>query len=306
MRLLILGGTYFLGKAFLEACDDGKTEITVLNRGNRKVPGNEDGHIREIRADRTDEAALAAVREQFDPNGYDCVVDFCAYAPGDIRRIAELGFPIRQYVFVSTCDVYRRGKGAVLSEDAALEERDFGGEAGAYICGKVALEKELLAVAREKEMHYTSIRPAFIYGPYNYAPREEIFFQWAAKAGQVLFPEDADGSFQMVYVKDLARFLLLCLGNEKAYDEAFNVCGAPIDYQAFLDALDDALGSKLVRVGVPVQTVLEKGIPLPFPLTKAESECYDSAKARALDAEFTPLAEGLRESYAWFLSRESL
>ena len=305
MKLLILGGTYFLGKAFLEACDDGKTEITVLNRGNRKIPGNGDGHIREIRADRRDSGSLCNVRDQFDPEGYDCVIDFCAYGSGDVQGITELGFPIRQYIFISTCDVYRRGTGEVLSEEAALEERDFGGEAGAYILGKVALEKELRAVAREKGMRYTSIRPAFIYGPDNYAPREGIFFQWASKAGQVLFPEDADGSFQMVYVKDLARFLLLCLGNEKAYDEAFNVCGEPLDYKAFLDALEDAIGTKLVRVGVSVQTVLEKGIPLPFPLTKAESEHYDSSKAMAMGFGEAPLSKGLRESYAWFLEQDT-
>ena len=43
MKLLIIGGTYFLGKAFLEVCDNGTNEITVLNRGNRKVPGKKRG-----------------------------------------------------------------------------------------------------------------------------------------------------------------------------------------------------------------------------------------------------------------------
>ncbi|MBQ6095413.1 MAG: NAD-dependent epimerase/dehydratase family protein [Lachnospiraceae bacterium] len=305
MKLLVLGGTYFLGKAFVEACDDGENKITVLNRGSRKVPGNEDGHVKEIRADRTDAASLDAVRDQFDPAGYDCVVDFCAYVPGDIKRIAELGFPISQYLFVSTCDVYEHRTGRTLDEKGPFETRDFGGQEGAYITGKVALEKELLALSTEKGMHVTSIRPAFIYGPGNYAPREGMFFEWACKAGQVLFPEDSDGTFQMVYVKDLARFLKRCLGNAKAYEEAYNVCGEAIDYSAFLDALDEALGAKLVRVGVSVQTVMEKGIPLPFPLTRAESENYDFSKAEALGLTHTALHVGLRESYTWFLEQDA-
>ena len=66
MKLLIIGGTYFLGKAFLELCDEGKNEITVLNRGTRRLSNNEDGHVREIHADRHKEEELEAVLDQFD------------------------------------------------------------------------------------------------------------------------------------------------------------------------------------------------------------------------------------------------
>ena len=89
---------------------------------------------------------------QFDPAGYDCVVDFCAYAPGDIKRIAELGFPISQYLFVSTCDVYEHRTGRTLDEKGPFETRDFGGQEGAYITGKVALEKELMALSKKWDM----------------------------------------------------------------------------------------------------------------------------------------------------------
>lgn len=317
MKLLIIGGTYFLGKAFLELCDDGKNEITVLNRGTKKILNNEDGHLREIHADRHKEEELEAVLDQFDPDGYDCVVDFCAYEAGDIRKMldaisgasgarqSDLGqgvTGVKQYVFVSTCDVYRRGTGKTLTETSEFEERDFGGAEGAYICGKVALEKELASLARERnELHFTSIRPTFIYGPENYAPREDMFFQWITKAGQVLFPEDADGSFQMVYVKDLAKCIYACLLKEEAYDRAFNVCGEPVTYQSFVDALENAVGKKIGRVNLAVSDVLERGIPLPFPLTKEESESYDGTSGEGLGVSFTPLAEGLRETYAWYV-----
>jgi nucleoside-diphosphate-sugar epimerase len=105
-----------------------------------------------------------------------------------------------------------------------------------------------------------------------------------------------------VYVKDLARFLHLCLLHERAYDEAFNVCGDQIDYEKFVQALERAVGNSIERVELPVAVVQEKGIPLPFPLTKEESESYDGSKARSLGAEFTELSEGLKESYAWFLN----
>jgi nucleoside-diphosphate-sugar epimerase len=303
MKVLIIGGTYFCGKAFLEFCEQCGDEVTVLNRGTRKLEHNADGHIREIVVDRKDVASLAKVKAEGSLDGIQAVVDFCAYEAGDIQKVMQiLPQSVTQYIMISTCDVYYRGTGKVLDETAALETRDFGGEAGAYITGKVALEKELREQAAERGIHITSVRPAFIYGPYNYAPREGIFFQWIAKAGQVLFPMDADGSFQVVYVKDLARFLHLCLLHERAYDEAFNVCGDQIDYEKFVQALERAVGNSIERVELPVAVVQEKGIPLPFPLTKEESESYDGSKARSLGAEFTELSEGLKESYAWFLN----
>ncbi|MBQ1850159.1 MAG: NAD-dependent epimerase/dehydratase family protein [Lachnospiraceae bacterium] len=304
MKLLIIGGTYFLGKAFLEVCDDGTNEITVLNRGNRKVPGKENGHIREIRADRKSEASLRAVRESFDDAGYDGVIDFCAYEKGDIQRILNLGFPIKKYIFISTCDVYERGTGEILDEGASFEERDFGGEAGAYIVGKVALEKELLESAKLRGMRYTSVRPTFIYGPGNYAPREGMFFQWISKAGQIIFPEDADGSFQMVYVEDLAKCIYACLQSEAPNDGGMNVCGETTDYEGFADALEKATGQSIQRVALSVNDVNARGIPMPFPLTKAESERYSDERARSLGVPFTSLEEGLRKSYQSFLQSE--
>ena len=315
MKILIIGGTYFLGKAFLEVCDGYGNEITVLNRGNRDVPGNEDGHIRVIHADRQNKESLARASAQFDPAGYDCVVDFCAYEAGDVRKVLEalaMGkSTVRQYVFISTCDVYRRGTGILLDENAPLEERDFGGAEGAYICGKVALEKELRQCAEatgndaEIRMHYTSVRPAFIYGPENYAPREGIFFEWISKAGQILFPEDADGTFQMIYVKDLARCIYACLGNEAFYDRAFNACGEKMDYQRFADALEEAAGQRIEKVLIPVADVLGRGIPLPFPLSKTESETYAYEEMKKLGVEETLLAQGLRETYEWFQKQET-
>ena len=254
-----------------------------------------------ICADRQKEESLSMARRIMEEKGVDVVVDFCAYAPGDLRKVMEvLPEGVKQYVFISTCDVYRRGTGEILDETARLETRDFGGEAGTYILGKAALERELWEQGEKKGIHVTSIRSAFIYGPDNYAPREGIFFRWADQAGQVLFPEDADGGFQMVYAKDLARCIYACLLNGKAFGEAFNVCGEWLDYHRFTQALEYAVGRSLERVCLSVRDVQERGIPLPFPLTKEETERYDDQKILTIFDDFTPFREGLRETYAWY------
>ncbi|MBR1701763.1 MAG: DUF4125 family protein [Lachnospiraceae bacterium] len=317
MNILVIGGSYFLGKAFVEMAADVHT-VTVLNRGTRQAVWKRGNAVPELHADRHDKMRLQELLGAEDQKmqqsaeaehgkQYDAVVDFCAYQPGDIRTIVEvLGDRIKQYIFVSTCDVYRRGLGTELDESGAFETRDFGGDAGAYILGKAALEQELTACAQEYGFADTSVRPVIIYGPDNYAPRESMFFTWILRAGQVVYPKDADGFFQMVYVKDVARILLQLCGREEAYHQAFNLCGDDImDYARYVACLEQVTQRKIEKVELTVAEVEERQIPLPFALTRAESELYSDAKLRQLGVEYTSIADGMWETFAWFVESEA-
>ena len=114
-----------------------------------------------------------------------------------------------------------------------------------------------------------------------------------------------DGTFQMIYVKDLARCIYAYLGNEKFYDHAVNACGEKIDYQRFVEALEEAVGQRIEKVMIPVADVLARGIPLPFPLTKDESETYAGEEMEKLGVEETSFTQGLRETYEWFKKQET-
>ncbi len=297
MKILVIGGTYFLGKAFVEKAYK-EHEVTLFNRGNRPLVMEE---VRFCKGDRHDVSALQQIEGDF-----DVIVDFCAYEEGDIRLVAEqLQGRFKQYVFISTCDVYRKGTGEVLAEDSPLEERVFPGPEGAYIAGKVALERELLACASEYGFAYTSVRPSFIYGEDNYAPREGIYFQWIEKAGQILHPVDATGEFQMVYVKDCADVILRMCGRSEAYGQVYNVCGTEgVTYDIWRNSLQEAAqragGSAFESLPVTVLQVYEKQIPLPFPLRMEESERYDGSKVKALGVAYIALEDGIRNCYHYF------
>ncbi|MBQ8116770.1 MAG: DUF4125 family protein [Lachnospiraceae bacterium] len=329
MNILVIGGSYFLGKAFVELAAE-KHTITVLNRGSRKIMWKQRS-VTELHADRHDAARLkallneevqkaqadvteqeAAEQAMAEPIAaetakrekvYDVVVDFCAYQEGDIRTMAEvIGDQVGQYIFISTCDVYRRGLGRELDESAEFETRDFGGDAGAYILGKAALEQELVSCAEQYGFAYTSVRPAIIYGPDNYAPRESMFFTWIMQAGQVIYPKDADGFFQMVYVRDVARIVLELCGRKEAQGQAFNLCGDDLmDYARYVLCLEQATQQRIERVELTVAEVEDRQIPLPFALTRAESELYSDAKLRQLGVEYTPVVEGMQETFVWYV-----
>lgn len=301
MKILVIGGTYFLGKAFLDICDDGRNEVLLVNRGSREPKGRSE-KVESFRMDRHDAEKRKILAQMLQEKQVEVVVDFCAYDPGDIKDMMTiLTESVVQYVFISTCDVYERGSKKTLDESAPLEVRSFGGQEGKYVSGKIALEKELQEQATKKGVWYTSLRPVIIYGPGNYAPREGIFFHWIAKAGQILYPEDADGRFQMVYVKDVARCIYDSCFKEDCYDRAINVCGETCDYRQFANALDKACGREIERVSLTVRDIWDKGIPMPFPLVKEESEIYEGDFLKKQGFEFTPLEAGLRESMEDYL-----
>ena len=302
-RVLILGGTYFLGRNFLEQASDCPEEVEfyVWNRGTiplGKIIEGKSRNMKSIVADRRDAAALEAL----DVASFDAVVDFCAYNPGDIKLLFDrMKADFGQYILISTVDVLRRGTGQVLDENAPYEEREFSGESGAYISGKVALEKELKACCAATDTAYTIIRPAMIYGPYNYAPREGMYFHWIQEAGQMIQPSDATGRFQLVYVKDVARSILLALCNEQAYNKIYHACDDMTTYESFAELLKRAAGKEIEMAFLSVRELTEKGIPLPFPLLEEESECYIGEAIKGLGLEYTDLLQGMTETYQWYV-----
>lgn len=317
MKILVIGGSYFYGRVFVMLASK-EHNITVVNRGTYSLA---EFGVDQVTGDRRDVSTWRQCREN-----YDAVVDFCAYNAGDIACVLEnIAGRVSQYILISTVDVYRRGTGILKDENAPIETRQFPGEAGAYIAGKVALEVELREQCRDRGIHWTLLRPAILYGPYNYAPRESLYIQMAVQ--QQILPEitDADGRFQLVYVKDAAQALLNCLGNPKAFGQAYNLCqDDDLDYQEFTTLLmqaakvfasENAPGAgkdpsaekglepekELAVIPMTVSQAQAQGIPLPFPVHAEETEMYSNEKSkRELGLGYTSLTEGITRTYRAF------
>lgn len=298
MKLLVIGGSYFYGRVFvMEAAKE--HEITVWNRGTYSM---EAFGVRQITGDRHERAAGCE-------EDYDAVIDFCAYAPGDVRdTLRLLTGKIGQYVFISTVDVYERDASVVKKEDTPFEERPIAGEAGVYIAGKVALERELAEVCGARGIPHTVLRPAILYGPYNYAPRESVYVQMLLQNHALPRFTDAQGQFQFLYVKDAAQAILKCLGNEKAYGRAYNLCQDEIvTYESFFEMLKKAAEpgdlEGMAEVPLTVEQAAAQGVPVPFPATAAETHLCDNSRGKEeLGISYTDFGEGMRRTYRAFRS----
>lgn len=296
MKILVIGGTYFLGRVFTIVASKENHELFLINRGTytMNMPS-----VTEYPLDRHDIDSLKKLPLQ----EYDAVVDFCAYLPKDVENLLKhIPGKIKQYIYISTCDVYKRNIDGLKDESTELLDICYPGEAGEYMYNKMLLEKEIREVCKSLGIVYTSIRPGIIYGPFNYAPRESMFIKWIIEGQPLPYPIDADGQFQFVYVKDVARAILSSIGNKKAYNQVFNVCGDEIiDYNRFFKVLKKVSDRPFTLQEITIKQAMEQNIPLPFPLTKEETELYDGSRLeKELDFEYTSFEQGMEKTFQAF------
>lgn len=288
MKILIIGGSYFLGRVFtMIACK--QHDLTLVNRGHYSLS---DFPVQEFYFDRHDKEQWQQLRNE----NFDAVVDFCAYQQNDIKTVIDvLQNRISHYIYVSTVDVYQRQTGLIQDENHPLENRHYPGEAGEYIYQKRLLEDELVATCQQYQIACSSIRPGNIYGPFNYAPRESLLIKRIIENKPLFELSDADAQFQMVYVKDVARAILLVI-EKKLYDQSFNIISDErIDYH-----LINQIFKTIQPVTVEPHTIEEAislQYPLPYPLFKEEQELYSGHKIKTYGFKYTSLKEGLKKTY---------
>lgn len=294
MKILAIGGSYFLGLVFTKITYQ-KHDITLVNRGNVSLA---QFGIKEYKLERHDVDKIKSLPAE----DYDAIVDFCAYKEGDIKLFIE-NFPgtFKRYIFVSTVDVYERNVNYVKDEKTPFSSIRYGGEQGDYIYKKILLEHELVEACEKKNAEYISIRPATIYGPYNYAPRESVLIRQIVNGGEIIQPTDADGKFQLVYVKDVANAILkVCEAKDVA--NSYNVCPEKaVDYNELIQVLKQIADVEVKVLEMPLEQAMLYSMLLPFPVTKQETELYSGEKiAKELNLSYTTLNDGMKITYNFF------
>lgn len=298
-RILIIGGSYFAGRVFVEELvKDGGAEIHVFNRGRFPlgIPG-----VAEHVGDRED---AAQIRAAIPAGKWDAVVDFCAYTPAHVATLLEnLPGDARQYVLVSTTSVYRQSPALPLAEDAAkLDGREPElGDYADYGYDKWRAENTLTRECAPQGIATTVLRPAIIYGYYNYAPRETYFFDRLFDRQPIVIPLDDLALYSFVWVVDMARLIIRCLGDERTFGEAFNLAGEElVSYSRIVAALAEITGREILPLRLSTAEIARQGIALPFPADR--HLVYSGTKIRRLfDFADTPLKSGLREALRYSL-----
>lgn len=296
-NILVIGGSYFLGRVFVEELvKESDFSIYVVNRGNR--PLNIKG-VHEIVSDRNDTERLREVIPIID---WHAVVDFCAYLPRDIRNLITVlpDNSVNHYIYISTTSIYEDTLVLPVKEDSPKltgPQPELGPAAANYALNKWQAEVELMGQSRKRDIRYTSLRPAIIYGKYNYAPRESYFFDLVRQNKIIVVPDNNLALFQFVSAWDTARIIILCLGNEEVFDQAFNMAAEElISYGRFIDVLREVTGKRMAVRAKSIEAINRERIPLPFPLDN--HLIYSGTLIqRVLGFEYTPFVEGMKKTY---------
>jgi len=217
LRVLILGGTGFIGPHFVDALIAGGHKITLFNRGKRDPEAREG--IEQLLGDR--DGQIDALKG----HDWDVVIDNSGYKPTQVRHTTELlEGHIGQYIFISSIAVYNDFAQAGIDEDhelATLKDPTNETVTGETYGGLKALcEKIVESVYRERG---TIIRPTYIAGPGDHTDRFTYWPWRVSKGGEMLAPGTPNDPFQYIDVRDLADFIRVCV--EKNVGGKYNLCG---------------------------------------------------------------------------------
>jgi len=239
LRVLILGGTAFLGPALVEQALEAGHRVTLFNRG-KTAPDLFKGveQVETLLGDRNNQLETLQGRE------WDLVIDTSGYVPRHVQLVAELLAPhVAHYVFISSISVYASfaKPNDETSPVARLTDPAVEQITGETYGGLKALCEE----AAEKAMpgRVTNIRPGLIVGPRD---RTDRFTYWPARVaagGEVLAPGSPKDDVQWIDVRDLAAFVLRT--GEQRVAGVFNACSAPGQFSigALLDSCRRVSGS---------------------------------------------------------------
>jgi 2'-hydroxyisoflavone reductase len=283
MRILIAGGTQFVGRHIAEAALARGHDVTLLHRG--RTGAGLFPEARHVLADRNGDLAELRGGE------WDATIDVSGYEPGQVERLADV-LTTGRYVYISSVSAYDNPAPG-YAEDAALRT-----DADSYGGLKAACER---AAAARFPGRLLILRPTYVVGPYDHLVRFTWWAQRLARGGEVLAPGEPDAPIQVIDARDLAAWTVAL--TEAGTTGAFHTCG-PASPISFRDLLQAMAGPDTRLTWVDPGFLLERGVggedlPL-WPAGDEEAGLNRADPGAALAAGLTlrPLADTVRDTLA--------
>lgn len=304
MRVLIVGGTSFVGRAIAWTAWHHGHDVTVVNRGltENDLPEN----VERLVGDRQGDLSALAGRD------FDATVDAIAYRPSDVERLAAaLGQRGGHHLQISSISAY-----ADLSFEGATEENaerwseeglDLEGPVTGATYGplKAAAER---AAERAFDGPLTFVRPTYVIGAFDATLRFPYWVERARRGGDMVVPGPSTTPMQYVDARDLANFVVRCLEDHTL--GAYTVAGPqpPDHFVAMVEQIVDHVapqGTTLHEVDASI--VEAAGLGAKFPLWPGAAPdrvlALDSALAVAKGLDFRPLSDSVDDVVSWWAER---
>ena len=295
MKLLVLGGTKFLGRAAVEAALARGHEVTLFNRGETSPELFPEAE--KLRGDRGQDLSALEGRT------WDAVIDPSGYVPHVVRSAAEaLADSTGHYLFISSVSVYGDFS-EPRNEDSPLEELADDKPADRLLddYSNYGALKALCERAVEETIpdRHAIVRPGLIVGPHDPTGRFTYWPHRIARGGEVLVPGPPEQTVQFVDVRDLADWLIDL--SERKTGGRFNAINEGVSWQTLAETCRDVAGSDARFTFVDGDYLLEQEVGewMELPLWLQDPEAVGMHRtdvSRALEAglTFRPLTETVR------------
>lgn len=299
MKLLILGGTKFVGRHLTEAALQAGHEVTLFNRGQsnsdlfpnvEKLSGDRDGKLDALRG-----------------LTWDAVLDVNGYVPRIVRDSARLlKDKVKRYLFVSTVSVYAEAS-KPITEDSPLQELEnpeveevSGGNYGGL---KVLCERAVQEIYGERS---TVVRPAFVIGPHDHTDRYPYWIWRASQGGKMLVPGKQETT-AAIDGRDLGEWMVRLVDSDTA--GVFNGQAA-VSLLETIKIAKEIAGANTELVPAS-EAFAEKhelfGAKMPMWIAGEDSagmRSANNAKAKEAGLKLRSLRETVADTWAWIQERE--
>jgi nucleoside-diphosphate-sugar epimerase len=303
MKVLVIGGTLFIGRLLVDELVKEGHDVAILHRKPKHDFGR---RVENIMADRND---AAEVREALSGRRFEVVFDnvydfergtTAAQVEATVRAC---GSRISRYIFLSSVASYGDGLNHKESDPLAP---DYHPEP--YVRHKATTERLLFRMHSRSGLPVVTFRPPFVYGANTNYYREQFFWDRLRAGRPIIIPGDGHRLMQFAYVNDLVLAMRKAMTEPRAVGEAFNIGDPkPLTQVELVEKLARAAGVEPTLVRIPRDTIQQAGgnaMSEPFYF----GEYYDlmpitmniGKVTRMLKMKLTPFEVGLKETYRWY------
>lgn len=294
-RVLVIGGSYFIGKAITKELQSNGYEVTLLNRGSRLVAGT-----KQLSCDRNEKKTMKSVLEG---KVFDYLVDVSglnkeqAQILCDTLNMEEL----KSMVFISSSAVYDvEHLKARFREQDRLGENKFWGQ---YGTDKIEAERTYCQCMEDEQIPLVILRPPYVYGEENYVQRENFIFEHILQNKPVIVPA-TNKKLQFIYAKDLAVIVRKMLEKESRGSEIYNVGNSQyVTAKEWVQLCAQAMGKAVEIVNFDYKKY-GRNVREFFPFHDYDNVLnVDKIQQADINIEETDMLAGLQNAYKWFLEQ---
>ncbi|ADL50652.1 NAD-dependent epimerase/dehydratase family protein [Clostridium cellulovorans] len=296
-QVLLMGGSYFIGKKIVDILLDNDYSIYTLNRGTRE---DNDKRVINLKCDRNDAEEMKNILSKY---VFDIVIDVSALN----RLQAEILYDslnkenLKQFLFISSSAVYDVENFSIpYNEETPLKENKYW---TAYGANKIEAESFLIESFQQTKTNLIIIRPPYVYGENNYAQRESFIFEHICSDRPIIIPNSGNTYLQFIYTTDLANIILTLLNAKLDTISIFNVGNKKsFTIKEWIECCENVAGKK-ARIIEYDYKKYNRCVRDFFPFFDYDN-VLDTSKINEFYSNETDFEHGLKIAFGWYCNNK--